>query len=195
MPGEDGRELLRNISPLNHIISPGEGEVARPHDRTLYRLVNTEKVHISLNMLMTCLVKYGWKFGTYPSGERETRQRYFHSTYLLGECLRLVKDVKIGVNGPYLQWNARPLMIAGHYINRNSFFCDLEQGLHGELHERIMDPCPEEEITTMDDQVDVAVKRRTKRQFEVGEKIMPSSSSFDSRPERIIKSKMCIGDE
>jgi len=99
------------------------------------------------------------------------------------------------VQREHVIWNARSFVIAGNYEEWDSSIGDSLYGQKRLLHQFGWHATPIEEISTVDDTVDVFRHCDIQNPFEIGEKVQPATAAFNSRSHRQIESEMGVGNQ
>ncbi len=170
VPAEYRRETRRNRTAGNDIGSMAEHISGGTDCRPLHRLVEREQPQIG-----------GRRPPSRPFEEttkaladlvplvRETGDRHGRSASIQQERTRPVEDVDSRVSGQERIRDRRALVVAGNDDDRHPGVGEPLERLERAQHEARLHLASKEDITTVNDEIDLSAKRRLQRAFEPGE--------------------------
>jgi len=159
VPGQNRREAPRNGATGNHIGTTAKDIAGGTDGSALDRLVKAKKANSSRNGSPIRLLDHlGEPVPDPMTFVREPRHRHIDSAQSQCQRARTVEDVDARMRGQERAGNRGTLVVSGNDDDRDSGVGEALERLEGAHDQPGLHSTPEEDVTAMNDQIDVASK-------------------------------------
>jgi len=194
--GEDGAESAGDVTQTNHIVGGRECVIRRPDGRALDAVMHAKNQRTVAMLAPTGLAQQLRKAGAHvvtrigKAGERNALP-----THVEDERLGTVEHVNVGMRHEPRVRDSRSLMVARDDQHRHAALGDPAQRLERPIRDLFRRGRSIENVSAVDDDVDLSAQSRLERGVVVREEIIASTAPLYARAHRRIEAEVRISEE
>jgi hypothetical protein len=195
VPAQRNRYVSGQVGVADHVWTETEGEVAWPAGRSFDALMKAQNANVSGYVVAIQTSDCFRKPAANVVSVRETHERDAYSACFEDESAWLVEDVQAFVQRQQRKGHAAAFVVPRHEQNWNSRVGNALERRECRFGEPRRDAAAIQQVTAVDNHIDLAASRRFERSLEILKEVVASSSANDARATGQVKTKVCVGNE